>query len=279
MARKKRMVHVLILPMLLVTIGLIVSGVRVRVMGFFRGEAFFDGAPASVWGQDLVDEDKAQGERPAFDQLQKGGKGALPVLMEIAFQSNFAGQKQAQALLAAQGATAVPPLAKALEKSSARERQLAAVILGNMGGKARPAVEPLARLLDDGNEEVRRAVMTALQNIGPEAVEAVPDVILILEGKGEARDPEWLAQAAKFLGQIGPPARNAVPALTACLKHSDKHLAQEACQALAQMETDALPAVPVLVEVVQNQQSPIRARAAFALGKIGPAAKIAVPNF
>src|SRR5438105_2624311 len=232
MARNRRIVVLAILPLVLVTLALIVSGIRVRVMGFFRGEPFFDGLPASTWSQDLDNEDKAPGEKRAFERLQKGGKGAVPVLMEIAFQNNAPGKSQAQALLTRQGGGAVAPLAKALARSSAGDRQLAAELLGKVGGPAAPVVEPLARLLDDNSEEVRQAAMTAIEKIGADAGAAVPDLILILEGKGEAKNPQWLAQAARCLGLIGPPASKAVPILTACLKRPDQRLVEQACQAL-----------------------------------------------
>src|SRR5258708_18080293 len=114
--------------MVLITIALIVSGVRVRVLGFFRGEPFFDGLPASAWSQELESEEKASEGKRAFERLQKGGKAALPVLMELAFHDNVPGQSQARELLARQGASAVPALVKALGKSSAGDRKLAAVL-------------------------------------------------------------------------------------------------------------------------------------------------------
>jgi HEAT repeat protein len=273
MPPKKWMVALAVL--LIVTAGLVITGTHVRLLGFFRGEQFFDGLPASAWSQELHDQDKSRGETSAFARLKKGGDGAMPVLMAIAFQSDSPGRGQAKELLISQGASAVPPLVKALKKPA--DRKQSAAMLGDLGGKAQPAVKPLASLLDDDDPEVRAAAMAALGKIGRDAGDAVPELIPILQGKAIAKDPAWQAQAAKILGQIGAPANKAVPALTACLTHSDKQLALEACQALARMEGDAAPAAPTLVALVKDPQSPLRAKAAFALGKIGPDAKVAVP--
>jgi HEAT repeat protein len=275
MARKNRLLLV-VLPLLIVIAAcLLVPGIRSRVFGFFRGEPFFDGMPASAWAKEL-EHDNAKG-KPAFDNLYKGGKAALPVLVALAFGSDSPSRAPAQALLADLGEPAVPALIQVLNKSSAQEQAQAAEILGKMGGKARTATEPLARLLDADSEPVRRAAMYALEKIGPQATEAIPDLVLIAEGKAQVTDPAWRAQAVRVLGQMGPAARDAVPALIACLKNADSHLAQAACQALAQLDKEALPAVPSLVEIVKDRQSPLRARAAFALGKIGPEARVAVP--
>ncbi len=278
MPHKKRKLLWVSLPLILVVAtGVLVPAIRVRVLGFFRGEAFFAGLPSSGWSQQLQNEEKAE-EKPAFDRLKTGGKTALPVLMEIAFKNNSPGQDQAITLLMFQGDAAVGPLVKALSKPAAQDRKQAALILGALGGNAKPAVGNLVRLLDDPDEQVRLAAIISLQRIGPAAGEAIPDLIQILEGKGKSTSPKWLGEAAKALGEIGPQAREAVPALTACLKNSDEQLNVETCLALAQIGKDSLPAAPALIGILQNQKSPARAAAALALGQIGPGAKKAVPT-
>ena len=172
----------------------------------------------------------------------------------------------------------MPGLVKTLGRPATEDRTVVIGLLGDMGGKAQSAVEPLAALLEDPNEDVRQAAMTALEKIGPQAAAATPDLIVILKGKGEARDPAWLARAAKVIGRIGPPARAAVPLLTTCLQHPDARVADEAFGALGRMDKEALAAVPTLIAMVQNRQSPLRARAAATLGKLGPAARLAVPT-
>jgi HEAT repeat protein len=279
MSRKKHIFLWVFLALVLVVAGsMLIPTIRVRVLGLFRGEPFFDGLPASAWSQKLHEEklQSQPGERgPVFDQLKKGGKAVLPVLMEIAFPGNSPGREEGQLLLLLQGETAVPPLVKALKKPAIEDRKLATVILGSIGGKAKPAVATLVRMLDDAEGQIRVAAIVALQQIGSD--EAVPDLIQILEGKGTSTNPDWLAEAAKALGKIGPQAKSAVPALIACLKAPDPRLNLEACLALAQIGKDSLPAVPDLIAILKNPKSSARASAMLALGQIGPGAKQAVP--
>ncbi len=277
MSRKKWLVRYVLLPLAAaVVIVLLLPGNRARLVGFFHGEPFFEGTPATTWGQEL----NADGppEKPAFEHLKKAGKAALPVVLELSLRKNSPGQEQARALLIQLGEPAVPGLVKTLGRPATEDRTVVIGLLGDMGGKAQSAVEPLAALLEDPNEDVRQAAMTALEKIGPQAAAATPDLIVILKGKGEARDPAWLARAAKVIGRIGPPARAAVPLLTTCLQHPDARVADEAFGALGRMDKEALAAVPTLIAMVQNRQSPLRARAAATLGKLGPAARLAVPT-
>ena len=65
---------------------------------------------------------------------------------------------------------------------------------------------------------VRQNAAAALAQLGPEARDAVPALTSAL------RDPEWAVrrQAALTLGKIGPEARSALPALTK-LGQGDPH--------------------------------------------------------
>jgi HEAT repeat protein len=277
MSRNKRIVVWATASLLLLAIAAaVIPGVRGRILGWFRGEPFFDGLPVSIWSERLEHEALARGDKTTFEQLRQGGKPAVSVLMAMAF-ADAGPRDQAQALLVAQGDAAVAPLMKVLKKSSNGERRQAAAMLGAIGPKAKPAVESLVRLLDDDDEQVREAGMTALEKIGTNAAEAVPDLTLILEGKGKTASGPWLLQAARVLGKVGPSARTAVPALTACLKDRHIELARQACLVLGGLGKDAAPAVPALIDILKNRE-PARDAAANALGMIGPAAKQAVPT-
>ena len=69
------------------------AGQSARLVGFFHGEPFFEGTPATTWGQEL----NADGppEKPAFEHLKKAGKAALPVVLELSLRKNSPGQEQA----------------------------------------------------------------------------------------------------------------------------------------------------------------------------------------
>src|SRR5262249_19077061 len=145
---------------LVVGAGMLAPAIRVRVLGVFRGEAFYEGLPASAWSQKLKSElpDGGGPWTPIIFQLSED-KAAVPVLMEIAFQNKSPGQEQAQILLVYHREIVVPVLVKALKRPAAEDRKVAALLLGAIGGKAKPAVPTLVRMLEDSDEQVRLAAI------------------------------------------------------------------------------------------------------------------------
>jgi len=108
-------------------------------------------------------------------------------------------------------AAAVPALAKALSDSSPRVRSLAAIALEAMGPAAVPALPELVRALGDPVDYVRVPAATALGAMGTAARGAVHP----LAERLLVRDEEVmvLRSVADALGDIGPDARDALPAL------------------------------------------------------------------
>lgn len=96
----------------------------------------------------------------------------------------------------------------------------------------------------------------------------------------QLKDPDVSKRnhAAFMLGQAGPAAKAAVPALTEALGDPEYSVRGQAAQALGGIGADAGSAVPALLQVMQKdpEASP-RVYAARALGQLGPAAKPAVP--
>ncbi len=116
--------------------------------------------------------------------------------------------------------------------------------------------------------------------LGPAASKAVPDLIDYVRQVGDFRhDPAVIA-----LGRIGPAAAPAVPLLIPGYLAEGCNLAKQGNfgggdggmpgQALIGI---GAPAVPALIDVLTGPNTGMRACAAMHLGKIGPAAKAAVP--
>jgi len=78
--------------------------------------------------------------------------------------------------------------------------------------------------------------------------------------------------AASALGNIGPDAREAVPALVTALNDSKRDVRYEAAWALGNIGPDARDAVPALVTALNDPDAAIRRNAAEALSKIFPKA-------
>src|SRR5262249_1200978 len=131
---------------------------------------------------------------------------------------------------------------------------------------------------------VRLAAARILIGIGPEAHEAVPALIAGLRDE----DLEVLGATLSTLGQNGPRAQAAVPALTDMLAdprllgytHSfgvatgprPHFLRAGVANGRGRSGPGAGPAVPALGAMLGDEQAVIRAAAAEALGGISPAA-------
>jgi HEAT repeat protein len=98
---------------------------------------------------------------------------------------------------------------------------------------------------------------------------AIPVLEQLLTTPGPA-EPRW--HAADVLGQIGPPARAASPALVAALKDADPTVRLVAVQSVSKLAPEVPGAVPALVELFPDVGA-VRALAGF-----GPAAADAVPR-
>ncbi len=99
------------------------------------------------------------------------------------------------------------------------------------------------------------------------------------------KDWDWRERegAARILGEIGPPPEKAVPSLIQALEDSNLFVRKAATSALEEIDPnwetrdEAKKAVPALVRFLGDRWSVAREHAAQILGKLGPAAKVAVP--
>src|SRR5205823_1197492 len=138
----------------------------------------------------------------------------------------------------------------------------AAEVLGRMGPLAKPAIPALLNLLKGSDIEARLQAALALWRIERHSEQTVPVLASLLKsctprqgsiGGGGGRSGAPLCQlAAEALGQIGPEARPAVPALLQALKNP-QFAAHRSSYALALWKIDhqlANVAVPALIEVL-----------------------------
>jgi hypothetical protein len=91
------------------------------------------------------------------------------------------------------------------------------------------------------------------------------------------RDGDWSVRkrAAESLGRMGPSAKAAVPALFALLSsEEDRDAARGALREIDAVGPEALPA---LIKALEVDDGRVRYYAVFYLGKLGPAAKEALP--
>jgi HEAT repeat protein len=110
----------------------------------------------------------------------------------------------------------------------------------------------------------------ALWKIEHNAQEVLP---VLEQGVREDKAPfRWAA--AVFLGEMGPAAEPAIPALIEATRAADKETASCAVQALAQIGSAT---IPTLIETLSDPDPGMRISAAVALGNLGPIAKESTP--
>jgi hypothetical protein len=225
----RKHVHIALAVLLVALAGVSAwQGLRLR-------EPVYQGRRLSVW-LEILRKERANGNDPyAGPAIRHIGTNALPVLIEwlhardtplkqmvmtwlqkqklVHFNFKSADQRRGEAIL---GYDALGPLASVQVLSlsgiltndpSPDVRQAAAQALAAIGPEARLAASALFHAAKDTNNVVRDCAFIALARIRPDPHLTVPILVAGLD------DPNLRALAAHALGEYGPEARAAVPAL------------------------------------------------------------------
>jgi HEAT repeat protein len=280
------------------------------------------GAAAAVAGLvQVLGGRSSEAAQHASAALSRIGRAAVPALAEaLADEERDTRQVAAARVLGrigAEAAAAVPTLTQALRSEHTHVRQAAAEALAGIGPAAAPAVPALADKLSDWSPAVRQATAEALGRVGPAADVAVPALIQLLSDREETArqaavtalvrigpatvplllrlltDPErderrhaerlkWEAETLTWLGNMDVDAvrresRKAVGNLNWYFQYAradwNDAVRQAAATVLGRLGPAARDAVPVLAQGLADPDPPFRRAAAQALGQIGaPAA-------
>ncbi|TWU12762.1 HEAT repeat protein [Symmachiella macrocystis] len=133
-------------------------------------------------------------------------------------------------------------------------------------------VEPVLDLISDEDYLVRSEAVSVVTQLGTDSVQSVPALVEVLH------DDDVGSLAAHALGEFGPAANAAVPALRNELQTAKGYETLSICKALWLIDGKASVVIPPLIELLEDDFGPIRRDAAEILGQIGPAAKAAVPT-
>jgi HEAT repeat protein len=190
-------------------------------------------------------------------------KEAVPALITMLDSDDFHTQYWAQRTLAAIGPEAkpaVPKLIELLSTGAVSVRRHSAIALGDIGpGIGQEGLDALIQGLGDWQEPVREDAVVALGKLGDFAQPAVPTLRKILDNRRIAarvataralwglthdadatvpvliealEDPNAAIPAAEFLGEIGPAAEKAVPALSVAFVKGEPELREAAMKAV-----------------------------------------------
>ena len=176
------------------------------------------------------------------------------------------------------------PLGKALNDSVQWVRMDAVLVLHRMGHGAKGAVPALVRALDDkANRQVMEPIpksvfdlaIETLGQIGPDAQEALPALSKITTEKNIVDR----VNAAESIWRINKDLKSTMPVFLEGLKDENFTACDEALEALGLVGSDGKEAVPLLIKILADKERTAQSRglAAKALGNMGANAKAAVP--
>ena len=204
-------------------------------------------------------------------------RAAVPALIEALNHEHFHTRYWAcRALreIGPEAKAAVPVLVRLLQEDLASVRRHAAQALGGIGPEiGEEAIASLTAALEDPLEPVREDAAIALGKIGPPAKSAVPALeealakgplaarvpgarsLWLITGRpdpavgvlvGELGDFNGGYDATRALGEIGPPAKSAVPALRKLIESDQvqEDVRQAAADAIKRIDPASLPRDP-----------------------------------
>ena len=201
--------------------------------------------------------------------LEKAAAGDDPFLAEVASWARARIHPDDKSLVD----DAVKRLRTGLHSDRPNERAAATSGLSDLSEKLEEPVRrelagEFADLLSDPVAEVGLGGGGALIRLGTTAVDTLRERL---------SDPALRGRVLEILGAIGPAAKPAVDDIIKSLDDADPAVRGDAAVAIASIGPDAAAAVPSLVKMLADEGAPAaRYPAAFALGRIGRAAKPAV---
>jgi HEAT repeat protein len=259
-------------------------------LAFLRHEAFFDGKPTNYWIRALKHEGLLGQAQPTGDigrTLRNGGSAAVAVLCEIAENPDESVRSEALlslSLIGPEAQAAAPMLTRTIEKEKNSGRFLvASETLAKIDPAA--AAQALSSVLLNKKDASRRAwALTELLKLAPKGQEALPVLNELSHDPDE--DARLRVQAIRVLWHLKQPAGPLISSLCDILKVDATPAGVQALEVLGEMGPAAKPALPALRMLLEKPTlalvgrrwgPPHRAAVSRTLGMIGPEAHATVP--
>ena len=244
---------------------------------------------------------------PSIGAMANFGKAALPALDQVIAglapqpgnPRGFMTQVHACKVLVSLGPDARPAGAKLVElaeQGNPSSRSWATVALGAIG----PVDEyDVVEILDDKLDEFllldKQRALQGLALIGPPAKQALPNIERLMQDKSKScphdaayaywrvtgdadrpvavlvellKDVNFQTEAIEILGDMGPAAKNSVPALVEQLGSSEDHLREGAVLTLGAIGPQAKAALPALEKMKRDPDALIRSAALRSISEI-----------
>jgi HEAT repeat protein len=209
--------------------------------------------------------------RAALPQFGAGALGPLLVSLRSAEALTREQREQLPQILATIGPMAIPDLIYHLDDPSEHVRAVAASTLGRLG--ATQALPHLARLANDPSDLVRLSLAEAMGEIGdPDPAAAARPAM-----SGVKRGVWRRLRGRVHLTPPPEPVLIAVPALRTALADRAAAVRAQAAFSLGRLGAAAREAIPDLIGLLLDPDETVRVRAAESLGQVGAADPQTVP--
>jgi HEAT repeat protein len=251
-----------------------------------QGKTARDAVPALIDLLKLDRGNRARERETIFGALERIGldRTLLPTLVKMVRDENRIYADNAAQLLRIMGTPAIPTLLELMRDASedVRFRAVAAVAWMREPPADKLLLALLERLHDDSKDIRLQAAFSIGLAFKARAEKAVPELIKALADNNLG--------AAGALGQIGPAARSAVPALRVAVHDlttsrvvtklspssgkmttRPKTMAEYAAQSLGEIGREARAAVPDLLRMLLADNAAVRVEAGVALAHVAPA--------
>ncbi len=207
---------------------------NMEILGFIGPDAK-DAAPLLI--KALDDADSREVALEALCNLGPAAKDAIPAIGRLALEAIAAREKDPKLpcyfldSLHKLGPDVVPLLVEMMAQPGTEGRAQAFKELAKLGPAAAKAAPQLTKLLKHENLEIRRDAAIVLWKV-EKNVTAIPVLASLLKEDNTA----LVMSAAYALGQIGPDAREALPALKTALNHADMNVQTAAKSAIKKID-------------------------------------------
>jgi HEAT repeat protein len=223
-----------------------------------------------------------------------GARSAVPTMIKALDDKEEAVRAAAARALGRVGPAARPAAGRLAELLRSTDtdgvRANAAAALGHMADRSLVSVDALIASVSDPSAAVSSASIRALSELKADPQETIPlfvrslstehpaDAMSALAGIGApavpalipaVKAPQSRLWAVLVLGEIGPEAKAAVPALAEVLESSPANIRVEILLTLGKIGSAAEAALPQIAPQLTAEQSALRMAATFAVGRIG----------
>lgn len=245
-----------------------------------KPEPKYEGKPLSFWLERFQNAETDEQRQAAAEIVRAIGPdavSAVPLLVEMLHDHSENYRARVQRMLTAIGPAAkgaVPDLIKMLEANPPRAAREVCAVLCAIGPDAKSALPAIRKLLLEQTATDKRVEhgieLFALHSIGPESAPLLAEAV-----EREPASTFSTVNGLMGLAKLGSAGKAAAPKVKPLLKSEFPDIRLAAASALWAIEQSP-ESVPVLVELINEEQYAISA--VTALGRIGPAAKDALPK-